>query len=117
MSLFNTCCVPGCPNSDVGASHEEFGDFVCGQHYAAGAPALRERLRVTQKRLAALRAKWDDDRYFGEILARGRYLKFCALLEWAQENVDSAWSRLMLDILSAEGRVVAPKPQLVRVAS
>lgn len=117
MPHFNTCCVPGCQGVKIGATHQQFEDFVCDAHLEAAAPALRQRLKLTQKRLAALRDKWDDDRYFGDVLARGRYLKFCALLEWAQENVDSAWSRLMLDILTAEGRVVAPKPQLVRVAS
>jgi hypothetical protein len=99
-----TCCVPACGRTKPGAAHAEYEDFVCDAHYAAAAPALRHRLEQTQKRLDVLRRKWDDDRYFGEVLARGRYLKFCALLEWSQEQVDRAWSRLMLDILAKEAR-------------
>ena len=113
-----TCCVPACGRTKIGAAHAEFEDFVCDAHHAMAAPALRRRLAQTQKRLDALRLKWDDDRYFGEVLARGRYLKFCALLEWAHENVDRAWSRLMLDILAKEGRAPARGEKTpVRVAS
>ena len=109
MPMIHTCCVPACRQTKIGAAHADFEDFVCEDHYASAAPALRRRLETTQKRLVALREKWDDDRYFGEVLARGRYLKFCALLEWAQENVDRAWSRMMMDIFSGQARNSAVK--------
>lgn len=116
MPRFSTCCVPACGRKTIGAVHADFDEFVCDAHYAEAAPARRERLATAQRRLDKLRARWDDDHYFGEILARGRYLKFCALLEWAQENVDRAWSRVMLDVLGAEARG-QDAPQKIRVAS
>lgn len=60
---------------------------------AAYAKAWSRKLQ-TQRRLHWLQELWSDPAQFDAIVASGRYLKLCALLEWASANVDAASWRL-----------------------
>jgi hypothetical protein len=52
------------------------------------------RKRQTRRRLQWLQTLWDDAAKFEAIVASGRYLKLCALMEWASESDESATRRL-----------------------
>lgn len=64
-------------------------------------PSLRNYIRAcerklqTQRRLLWLQSLWDDEARFDAIVASGRYLKLCAVLEWASENDEIAARRLV----------------------
>jgi hypothetical protein len=63
--------------------------------------SARERKLRAEKRLRALRALWDDPERYDRIVASGRYLKLCALLQFASEAVERASGRLDRDIRQA----------------
>jgi hypothetical protein len=54
-----------------------------------------ERKQQTQRRLLWLQSLWDDTARFDAIIASGRYLKLCTLIEWASENDEIAARRLV----------------------
>lgn len=60
---------------------------------AAYAKAWSRKLQ-TQRRLNWLQALWSDPAQFDAIVASGRYLKLCALLEWASTDAEVAAWRL-----------------------
>ncbi len=49
-----------------------------------------KRKQQTQRRLLWLQSLWNDPARFDAIVASGRYLKLCALLEWASANDEIA---------------------------
>jgi hypothetical protein len=67
-------------------------------------PAARVRKLQTERRLAWLQGLWDDPACFDAIVASGRYLKLCAMLEWANDINDAASLRL----LDASGQRISP---------
>ena len=68
----------GCPDRSLGAYVEAY-----------------ERKQQTQRRLLWLQSLWNDPARFDAIFSSGRYLKLCALLEWASENDEIAGRRLV----------------------
>jgi hypothetical protein len=66
--------------------------------------AARARKLQTERRLAWLQGLWDDPACFDAIVASGRYLKLCAMLEWADDTNNAARLRL----LDASGQRISP---------
>lgn len=92
-------------NSDPTFGDESFASnaITFGAHssdYSWQAPGqnLRDeaeaRLRQTQRRLQWLQQVWDDPGRFEAVVASGRYLKLCTLLEWASDNDERAALKL-----------------------
>ena len=58
--------------------------------------AARARKQQTERRLRGLQGLFDDPASFDAVVAKGRYLKLCALLGWASDNDEVAAERLRL---------------------
>jgi hypothetical protein len=86
-------------NALRGGSAAAFGgalaiDLAHLDRVASEYAAARARKRQTERRLLWLQSLWDDPARFDAIVVSGRYLKLCALLEWASDNDETAARRL-----------------------
>ena len=54
-----------------------------------------KRKQQTHRRVLWLQSLWNEPARFDAIVASGRYLKLCALVEWASENDEIAGRRLV----------------------
>jgi hypothetical protein len=100
------CFVPPCravPMAGVG-----FGDDVCERHWELASRVSRARMLRARARLERLEALWRDDDFFERTAAGGRYLKLCALVQYAADLVEVAWRRVKLEIFAELGRVARP---------
>ncbi|MDB5572510.1 MAG: hypothetical protein JWN93_3693 [Hyphomicrobiales bacterium] len=96
----SACGVPRCSQPAL-VSEDGLHGF-CRMHLGVAAPAARERLAVTARRLAALQAIWDDPQAYEAVVASDRFLKLSHATCVATEMFDSARERLMLSILQSE---------------
>jgi hypothetical protein len=69
-------------------------ESIAPEHYHLVSQSARRRKLQTQKRLAWLKERWNDEAYFEAVVASGRYLKFCTMIEWASDNDDRASRRI-----------------------
>jgi hypothetical protein len=81
------------------------GEIVAPELYHLACDATRRRKAQTERRLAWLESRWNDESYFGAVFASGRYLKFCNVLEWAFANDEQALRRLEYEVLLAQGKL------------
>jgi hypothetical protein len=100
MTMAMECCVPGCGR---GTTHSalQTGEGLCAEHFLLASVQSRSLLRSAAGRLARLQRSWDDDRVFDDVVARGRYLAFCMLLQTAHDHLDRAWERVRSEVLGA----------------
>src|SRR2546421_9771865 len=96
-----TCCMPGCLRTVAENPIDHAHHAMCAEHQLLASDASRRLLEVSRSRVDRLARSWHDDRTFSEIVARGRYLQLCALLEMAHERLDRAWERMKAEGTSA----------------
>ncbi|GAC1336509.1 MAG: hypothetical protein NVSMB26_23180 [Beijerinckiaceae bacterium] len=75
-------------------------EILCEQHHALASPAALARRERAEARLRLLQECWDDDAYFDELVASGKYLKMCGTLARASEAAERAWENVKADVLS-----------------
>jgi hypothetical protein len=99
MTTPTKCCIPGCSRGNADHAGPEEWDGFCAEHLLLASAASRALLRSARTRLERLERSWDEDEIFEAIAARGRYLRFCALIEAVHDHVDRAWERVKSEIL------------------
>jgi hypothetical protein len=93
------CCFVLCESS--AAIHSGFGEAVCAGHWELASVRTRRRVLRTASRLRRLEQLWTDLGSFEKLVAEGRYLKLCTLLDYAAEQAEVSWSRLKLELFAA----------------
>src|SRR5688572_18238935 len=81
----NGCCASGLASG---------AEFICETHLQVAAPEHVARKQRTAARLAWIQSRWDDDAFYEQAVASGRYLKLCETLRWAEDLDDQAWRDL-----------------------
>ena len=92
------CCIAGCPALVLKPSQGTGQERLCRDHLALAPPRTRERMLRAQIRLIHLEAKFQDEAYFEDLVASGRYLRFCALLGYATDVCALTWERTKHEI-------------------
>jgi hypothetical protein len=96
-----TCCIPGCPRTAAENHIDHAHHATCAEHLLFASDASRQSLQFSRRRVDRLERSWHHDRTFRQIVARGRYLQLCALIEMAHERVDRAWERIKVEVTGA----------------
>jgi len=107
MTILTKCCIPGCPCGQAGESAPQAREGICAEHLLLASAASRRLLRGAEARLERLQRSWDDDEVFEAIVARGRYLQLCTLIEAAHDRVDRARERVKAEIIGAARHLAA----------
>ncbi len=79
-------------------------DLFCEQYARLASDPALQRKRQTQRRLAWIKALWDDPVRFEAIVAGGRYRRLCALTRAISQADARAWQRLKDEILAVRAR-------------
>jgi hypothetical protein len=79
-------------------------DLFCEQYARLGSDATLQRKRQTQRRLAWVKALWDDPARFEAVVANGHYLRLCSLTRAIIQSDAHAWERLKDEILAVRAR-------------
>jgi hypothetical protein len=79
-------------------------DLFCEQYARLASDAALQRKRQTQRRLAWIKALWDDPVRFEATVASGRYRRLCALTRAISQADACAWQRLKEEILAVRER-------------
>jgi hypothetical protein len=88
------CIVPGCSCLTSREALPACLEVLCEQHHALASPAALARRERAEARLRVLQERWDDDAYFDELVASGKYLKMCGTLARASEAAERAWENV-----------------------
>jgi hypothetical protein len=79
-------------------------DLFCEQYARLASDRALQRKHQTQRRLAWIKALWDDPVRFEAIVASGRYRRLCALTRAISQADARAWQRLKDEILAVRAR-------------
>lgn len=79
-------------------------DLFCEQYARLGSDTALQRKRQTQRRLAWIKALWDDPVRFEAVVASDRYQRLCALTRAISQADARAWRRLKDEILAVRAR-------------
>jgi len=79
-------------------------DLFCEQYARLGSEAALRRKRQTQRRLAWIKALWDDGLRFEAVVASGRYQRLCDLTRSISRADARAWQRLKEEILAVRSK-------------
>ena len=110
MEANSTCAIPGC--QQPAARMPDGAHGFCDQHMALAPQAHRRRFVTVVRRLQALRAIWNDEANYDNVVASGRYLKLAHATCCAEEALDMAARRLTLAIIAAQSSAEAARPAL-----
>jgi hypothetical protein len=105
MTQPSQCCFPLCEG--LAAIHSGFGDSVCAPHWELVSERTKQRVLRSASRLGRLEQLWADLGSFERLVAEGRYLKLCSLLDYAAEQAEASWSRLKLELFVAKAAPAA----------
>jgi hypothetical protein len=112
MTILTRCCIRGCTRGEAGEIGPRACEGICAEHWLLASAASRRLLRGAEARLEQLQRSWDDEEIFETIVARGRYLQFCVLIEAAHDYVDRARERVKAEIIGA-ARDLAGGPSII----
>jgi hypothetical protein len=71
---------------------------ICPEHFNLASPSTRRLFMSARNRLERIEAGRASEAVFEGIVARGRYLQFCGLIEAAHDHLDWAWERVKREV-------------------
>ena len=100
MRVPGRCRIAGCAGRIAPDFPAQTAGF-CAAHLQLASASSRTLLQSAAKRLLKLQQSWDDETRFNAVVARGRYLAFCMLLQAAHDRLDRASARVAEEVLAA----------------
>lgn len=100
MSTMFSCAIPGC--RQPAGRMPDGAPGVCEAHLSMAPDAQRQRFLTIIRRLRVLRAIWNDEALYDQIVASGRYVKLAHATCCAEEALDEAAHGLHLAIVAAQ---------------
>ena len=97
------CHVRGCACSSSDGWFVHGPEHICPEHLSRASASARQLFTSARNRLEQIERSRASEPVFEGIVARGRYLQFCGLIEAAHDHVDWAWERVKREIDSPDG--------------
>lgn len=99
--LVGLCSVERCP-SDFVTVGGTIGDWsLCSEHYLSASRNTRRKHIRALFWQAVIQKCFSDSAIYDRIVASGRYLKLCIMLNEAARRVDEAWRSIVLEATTA----------------
>lgn len=97
-AAWQACHVRGCTCVSQEGWLVHGPEQICSEHFGRASLSARRLFMSARNRLERIEAGRASEAVFERIVARGRYLQFCGLIETAHDHLDWAWDRIKREV-------------------